>query len=125
MHGEKHDSGGRALLPERLCGLEAVEPGHRDVQHHDIGLETQRQVHRLKTVSCSGDDVEVGREQTADRFEVLAGYRQPPGRAVEIALRSAWSSGALARRVRIDTRASRPNEFRSCFESRGARHFIL
>ena len=57
------------MLPERLCGLEPVELGHRDVQHHDIGLETQRQVHRLKTVSRSGDDVEVGREQTADRFQ--------------------------------------------------------
>jgi hypothetical protein len=47
------------MLPERLRGLEAVELGHRDVQHHDIGLETQRQVHRLKTVSRGADDVEV------------------------------------------------------------------
>ena len=69
MHGEKHHPGKRAMLPERLCRLEAIELGHRDVQHHDIGLETQRQVHRLKTMSRSADDVEVGREQTADRFQ--------------------------------------------------------
>ena len=61
----------RSISPEFLDGLKAVQPGHRHVDHRDIGLETQGQIHRLTPVGRRRDDVEIGGQEAGDRFQHL------------------------------------------------------
>ena len=69
MHRQEHDSGFRAISPELLERLKAVEIGHGDVQHDDVGPEAPGQVQRLTAVARSGHDVKSGGEKVADRFQ--------------------------------------------------------
>ena len=69
VHRQEDDSGFRAISPELLERLKAIELGHCDVQHDHVGPEAPGQVQRLTTVARKGHDVKGGSEKAADRFQ--------------------------------------------------------
>ena len=69
VHRQEDDPGFRAISPELLERLEAVEIGHGDVQHDHVGPEAPCQVQRLTAVGRSRHDVKSGSKMAADRFQ--------------------------------------------------------
>ncbi len=57
MRGDEDDVGLPAERPRRL---DAVHPGHADVQEDDIGLQALHEGHRLAAVGCLAHDQEFG-----------------------------------------------------------------
>src|SRR5262245_7841058 len=66
MHGQKDDSGRRARGPQPSGRFDAVQYGHRDVEHHDIGVEPRGLIQKRLTVADCLDDMNMP-------FEVSSG----------------------------------------------------
>jgi hypothetical protein len=69
VHRQENDSGFRAVSPELLERLKAIELGHGDIQHDHVGPEAPCQVQRLTAVGRSSHDVKSGAQIAADRFQ--------------------------------------------------------
>jgi hypothetical protein len=60
VHRREDDAALRAILTELRQCLNAIEPGHCDVQHDHVGPEAPGKVQRLTAVAGEGDDVDRG-----------------------------------------------------------------
>jgi len=50
-------------------GVEAVQQRHRQVEHHDVGMELADGFHERPSVGNASDDVTLRREQLLERLE--------------------------------------------------------
>ena len=48
------------VITDEFQHVEAVELGHLDVEHQQVGLQLGRGFHRLESVRALGDDLDVG-----------------------------------------------------------------
>ena len=60
VHREDHDRELGELGVDPPGRLDPVEDGHRDVHHHDVGLELAGQAHGLAAVAGLGDHRHAG-----------------------------------------------------------------
>ena len=94
MHRQEDNPGFRAISPELLEHLKAVEMGHADVQHDHVGPEAPCQVQRLTAVGRSGHDVKSGGKKAADRFpnvNVIVGQEDAwSGRRCDVQSKPYW-----------------------------------
>jgi hypothetical protein len=69
IHAEEHRPRARSGLLQRATGLEAIDPGHRDVEDDEVWFDPACGIQGLLTICGDTDDFEVGRQQGGYGFE--------------------------------------------------------
>jgi len=67
--GEEHDRRARTHSAEVVQGLEAIQVGHRDVQHNDIRIQVRRDVDGLSATRHGAHNVKILRQESRGRCE--------------------------------------------------------